>query len=354
METLLSVAFDNLSSFDGPKVKKGLRQVEGLLAQICLSAHAAAAANKNNNATNPSSPRQQQQQQQQSAEDAQQEQQQQQPPSKKKKPSRFPLSDLSDDAAFREFFKLQDGFQWNIATRLIQTLDRLLAKSDDGSMDVLMMSALDSLQGVLLLHPPSRLLFSREQSMNLLLDLLEPVNCPAIQSATLLVLVVALLETPRNTRTFENLDGLLTVSSIFKSRSTARDVKFKTMEFLYFYLMPETPSTSARPVVGGAAGGASSSSRHSSTGDASSSSSSAAVAAAGAGLSRQGTPDGRPGRSSRRADGEGPGSAEGERPGEGGTLKQQTKQEMLRRHLPNVDELVKDLQQYAPFGGAVA
>ncbi|ROV98605.1 hypothetical protein VSDG_04253 [Cytospora chrysosperma] len=346
METLLSVAFDNLSSFDGPKVKKGLRQVEGLLAQICLSAHAAAAANKNSNATNPSSPRQHQQQQ--SAEDAQQEQQQQQAPSKKKKQSRFPLSDLSDDAAFREFFKLQDGFQWNIATRLIQTLDRLLAKSDDGSMDVLMMSALDSLQGVLLLHPPSRLLFSREQSMNLLLDLLEPVNCPAIQSATLLVLVVALLETPRNTRTFENLDGLLTVSSIFKSRSTARDVKFKTMEFLYFYLMPETPS--ARPVVGGA----SSSSRHSSTGDASSSSSAAAAAAAGAGLSRQGTPDGRPGRSSRRADGEGPGSAEGERPGEGGTLKQQTKQEMLRRHLPNVDDLVKDLQQYAPFGGAVA
>lgn len=347
METLLSVAFDNLSSFDGPKVKKGLRQVEGLLAQICLSAHAAAAAaNKNNNATNPASPRQQQQQQQQSVEDAQQEQQQQ-PPSKKKQ-SRFPLSDLSDDAAFREFFKLQDGFQWNIATRLIQTLDRLLAKSDDGSMDVLMMSALDSLQGVLLLHPPSRLLFSREQSMNLLLDLLEPVNCPAIQSATLLVLVVALLETPRNTRTFENLDGLLTVSSIFKSRSTARDVKFKTMEFLYFYLMPETPSSSARPVVGGGAGA---SSRNSSTGDASSSS---AAATAGAGLSRQGTPDGRLGRSSRRADGGRPGSAEGDRPGEGGTLKQQTKQEMLRRHLPNVDELVKDLQQYAPFGGAVA
>jgi hypothetical protein len=180
METLLSVAFDNLSSFDGPKVKKGLRQVEGLLAQICLSAHAAAAANKNNNATNPASPRQQQQQQQQSAEDAQQEQQQQ-PPSKKKQ-SRFPLSDLSDDAAFREFFKLQDGFQWNIATRLIQTLDRLLAKSDDGSMDVLMMSALDSLQGVLLLHPPSRLLFSREQSMNVrtLIFTLLPNDCHQI------------------------------------------------------------------------------------------------------------------------------------------------------------------------------
>lgn len=158
METLLSVAFDNLSSYDGPKVKKGLRQVEGLLAQICLSAHAAN-RNKNNNNNNPKSPNSRAT----SPSDGPKHQQQ---PDKPASATRFPLSDLSGDAAFREFFKLQDGFQWNIATRLIQTLDRLLAKSDDGSMDLLMLSALDSLQGTLLLHPPSRLLFSREQSMN--------------------------------------------------------------------------------------------------------------------------------------------------------------------------------------------
>lgn len=166
METLLSVAFDNLSSYDGPKVKKGLRQVEGLLAQICLSAHAAN-RNKNNNNGNksrsasPTSPLSGAPKQPQSPE-----QQQPQAAAAKNAKTKYPLSDLSGDAAFREFFKLQDGFQWNIATRLIQTLDRLLAKSDDGSMDLLMLSALDSLQGTLLLHPPSRLLFSREQSMN--------------------------------------------------------------------------------------------------------------------------------------------------------------------------------------------
>ncbi|KKY31994.1 putative cell division control protein 14 [Diaporthe ampelina] len=316
METLLSVAFDNLSSYDGPKVKKGLRQVEGLLAQICLSAHAAN-RNKNNNKSPTTSPS-----------NGQRQQRLEQPATAAATtPSRFPLSDLSGDAAFREFFKLQDGFQWNIATRLIQTLDRLLAKSDDGSMDLLMLSALDSLQGTLLLHPPSRLLFSREQSMNLLLDLLEPVNCPAIQAATLLVLVVALLETPRNTRTFENLDGLLTVSSIFKSRSTARDVKFKTMEFLYFYLMPETPSL---PRAGSDGSGA------------------AAL------LQRSPSKLGRAFNNKKRdADGSDAGAANGV-PGEDNTLNQLVKQEMLRRHLPNVDELVKDLQQYAPFGGAVA
>lgn len=168
METLLSVAFDNLSSYDGPKVKKGLRQVEGLLAQICLSAHAAN-RNKNNNngkqsrSASPTSPlsgapKNQQSPKQQTPQEA--------AAAAKNAKTKYPLSDLSGDAAFREFFKLQDGFQWNIATRLIQTLDRLLAKSDDGSMDLLMLSALDSLQGTLLLHPPSRLLFSREQSMN--------------------------------------------------------------------------------------------------------------------------------------------------------------------------------------------
>lgn len=143
------------------------------------------------------------------------------------------------------------------------------------------------------------------------------------------MLVVALLETPRNTRTFENLDGLLTVSSIFKSRSTARDVKFKTMEFLYFYLMPETPSL---PRAGSDGSGA------------------AAL------LQRSPSKLGRAFHNNKRRDGSdgSAGSANGGVGAEDNTLNQLVKQEMLRRHLPNVDELVKDLQQYAPFGGAVA
>jgi hypothetical protein len=32
------------------------------------------------------------------------------------------------------------------------------------------------------------------------------------------------------------------VTSVFKSRETTREVKLKLVEFLYFYLMPETPS----------------------------------------------------------------------------------------------------------------
>jgi hypothetical protein len=54
--------------------------------------------------------------------------------------------------------------------------------------------------------------------------------------------VVALIDTPTNTRTFESLDGLLATTSLFRNRDTTREVKLKLMEFLYFYLMPETPS----------------------------------------------------------------------------------------------------------------
>lgn len=81
--------------------------------------------------------------------------------------------------------------------------------------------------------------------MNLLLDLLDSMNPPKVQSQALLVLVTALLDCPQNTRTFEAIDGLLTVTSLFKSRSTTKEVKMRTLEFLYFYLMPESATASA-------------------------------------------------------------------------------------------------------------
>ncbi|KAG5932111.1 hypothetical protein E4U53_001486 [Claviceps sorghi] len=292
MEALLSLAFDNLSSYDGPKVRKGLRQVEGLLAQICLS-------------------------------DGRTPQPQDKPAADHEgdvpmSPPRKGLAELSRDPAFREFFKLQEGFEWNVAMRLIGTLDRLMAKGSDGQNDLLILSALDLIQGVLLLHPPSKTLFSREQNMNLLLDLLEPFNCPAIQSATLLTLVVALIDTPSNTRTFEGLDGLLTVTSLFKSRSTSREVKMKLVEFLYCYLMPETPSiprADRRDSVP------------------------AMLQRSPSKLAGAFTADGRRKRAGSSAV---------------PMLATHEKQELLSRHLSNVEDLVKDLKNCAPFGGVLS
>ncbi|KAI1462554.1 cell division control 14, SIN component [Annulohypoxylon moriforme] len=300
MEHLLSLAFDNLSSYDGPKIRKGLRQVEGLLANICLSR---AQSSRDRQASIIST------------RDAADEE-----PAASKT-----LEQISEDPAFCEFFKLQEGFEWNVALRLVQTLDRLLARGADGSNDLLIMSALELVQGVMLLHPPSKALFSREVYMNLLLDLLEPDFCPAIQSSTVVTLVTALIDTPRNTRTFEALDGLLTITSLFRNRCTARDVKLKLIEFLYFYLMPETPSIPAaqiNPQIPGLL---------------QRSPSKLAKAFIGGGHGRA------------SSDGSGrPRSA-----GDGETRTQEEKQALLGHHLSNVAELVEDLKQNTPFGGVV-
>jgi len=76
------------------------------------------------------------------------------------------LTDLPSDPAFREFFKLQQNFQWNIAMRLVACLERLLGKESNGTHDLLVIQTLDLIQGVLLLHPPSRALFAQEIYMN--------------------------------------------------------------------------------------------------------------------------------------------------------------------------------------------
>lgn len=120
MEALLSLAFDNLSSLNSDKIRKGLRQVEGLVAQICLSKSSKlSSAEKRRSMATPGA-----------AQTAPKE-----------------LGALREDPAFREFFKLQDGFEWNgvktwlrygcwslltlagtAALRLITCLDRLVGK----------------------------------------------------------------------------------------------------------------------------------------------------------------------------------------------------------------------------------
>ena len=139
METLLSHSFDYLSSTSPQKIRKGLRQVEGLLAQLCLSKTTNAANKRQSMLLLGSS----------SA------------PSQSRK-----LSELPSDPAYHEFFKLQQSFQWNISMRLVACLERLLGKETNGTNDLLIIQTLDLIQGVLLLHPPSRALFSQEIYMN--------------------------------------------------------------------------------------------------------------------------------------------------------------------------------------------
>lgn len=184
----------------------------------------------------------------------------------------------------------------------------------------LILSTLSLLQGILLLHPPSRILFDREDYMNLLLDLLDASNPSAVQAQAILVLVTALLDTPRNTRTFEALDGLLTVTSLFKSRSTKQDVKMRTLEFLYFYLMPEAPPSTSSSAPN--------------TGVGLQRSPSKLQALAGHARTHSGDSD--------AAGLEGADEVQA-------TKTTEEKQKLLGRHLSNVNELVRDLRENAVF-----
>lgn len=146
---------------------------------------------------------------------------------------------------------------------------------------------------------------------------------------------------PHNVRVFEQLDGLLTITSLFKSRETGREVKFRLTEFLYFYLTPESPLPAlSRPT--------------------SSSSSSATGAAPQQGL----VPPRSPSKLAKVL-GVGGGKADGSRPasqadggganGGGMTLSVEEKKQLLDRYLPGVvDELLKDLDTYKPFGGILS
>ena len=108
MESLLSLSFDYLSSHDGVKVRKGLRQLEGLLAQLCLS-RSSSSSSSSSAVPSPQKDRRNSVAVIDNGAAA-------------KKQAPKALAQLKDDPAFREFFKLQDGFEWNGALLLSLSL----------------------------------------------------------------------------------------------------------------------------------------------------------------------------------------------------------------------------------------
>lgn len=107
------------------------------------------------------------------------------------------------------------------------------------------------------------------------------------------------------------------MTSLFKSRSTAREVKLKLVEFLYFYLMPETPSIPRAD-------------QHDSVPGLLQRSPNKLVGAFDAESRR------------KRSDPAAEASM---------ILTTEEKQELLSQHLSSVESLVRDLRNCAPFGG---
>jgi len=160
--------------------------------------------------------------------------------------------------------------------------------------------------------------------MDTLLDLLDTANPPSVQQSAVLVLVTALLNNPKATRTFEKVDGLLSIKDLLRSEDTTRTVKMSVMEFLYFYLMPEAPLPSSSERNG------------------------TAVRVRRGGQSMLGEEKG----SSLYANGTGGSFVEGGRGYDGEGVRLDTtiktsreKQRLLGQYISNVDGLVEDLQE---------
>ena len=89
MESLLTVAFDNLSGRrnDTTRIRKGLKQIESLLAQVCLSPPPSQSPSPNKRRS-----------------------------SVVRSPAKTvakPFGQLLQDPAYLEFYRLQDSFEWN-------------------------------------------------------------------------------------------------------------------------------------------------------------------------------------------------------------------------------------------------
>lgn len=147
MECLLSTAFDNIAARDTARIRKGLRQIDGLLAQIVLIPASASAPS-----SAPASPEKKAKGQQASpvrfaspnparmsssparrpdplSFDSPNSRALSRSPSRiprKKAGDVKPREELGRDAAYREFWSLQSNFEWNVATRVLECLERVL------------------------------------------------------------------------------------------------------------------------------------------------------------------------------------------------------------------------------------
>ncbi|CCG82207.1 Cell division control protein 14 [Taphrina deformans PYCC 5710] len=152
---------------------------------------------------------------------------------------------------FVSFLAAQDRIQSNLASQLLTLLRRLVehlssevSEEEQEELAAWLCDALYLLQGALLLHEPSRSLFSRSANMAFLVEFLACEYTKEIHMDAIQALVSALVDRPGNLRTFEQVGGLRSISDLFLHGQTAHQVKVKLLEFLYFYLIPEIPEES--------------------------------------------------------------------------------------------------------------
>ncbi|KAF8622182.1 hypothetical protein AX15_007294 [Amanita polypyramis BW_CC] len=188
------------------------------------------------------------------------------------------LACLNGSNALHCFKSLQNNFECNIPLRVLAWTSMTTVKLDgmtnkegrehDVSNIVSQLSlALSVIQGIALIHHASKLYLGRKHALETLLDLLlvsrhvppspspkdslqsssslsSPPPSPHLSSIVLDTLLCILVDSPNSLRSFENANGVQSVVKILKRAGTPREVRMKCLEFLYFYLLDETPAPS--------------------------------------------------------------------------------------------------------------
>lgn len=149
---------------------------------------------------------------------------------------KFRIAQLFHKHEVKEFLRLQDSYTFNIVSRISSSLNRLHQLQNSQCL----IQALETIQGICLLHYPSRQVFSNNHSMTILLNILCESSDPKVQIAGITTLVSIMVREVSNIRKFESSNGLEKLCTVFKDVKTSKQVKMQLIEFWFFYLIPET------------------------------------------------------------------------------------------------------------------
>lgn len=179
--------------------------------------------------------------------------------------------DIKENPIFNEFVKLQDKVNYNITIQMINLINRLETEEfDNVKSNKLIIRCLQILQGTLLIHPESRNCFRGKHDIKLLINILNPKSKIRTNSIMIiecvLMLVSLFIRNTENLRNFEQLDGIELICKLVKGENKFNDyedededdnegknendeyndnetmwqnVRMKSLEFLFFYLIPE-------------------------------------------------------------------------------------------------------------------
>ncbi|KAJ7245704.1 cell division control protein 14, SIN component-domain-containing protein [Mycena rebaudengoi] len=183
------------------------------------------------------------------------------------------------------FLALQHTFECNVPSRMLswvasatlqlEILTNKAAVNPELDPEVTTLTsqlsvALSIVQGICLNHPPTKTYLGRKYSLEVLLDLflasrhlsstpfessastdtpgspVKPTPGAALPLASVILdtLLCILVDSSPALRVFEDCNGVQAVVKILKRAGTPREVRMKCLEFLYFYLLDETASSS--------------------------------------------------------------------------------------------------------------